>query len=139
MRKIWFWTKISVVAGLFGVIAYSVGIAQNANTVYAQNIIVTPTIAEQEVPVLQRIADCESGNGKPGSGTHFKNGQVIISPNTNGTVDIGKYQINSTWDKQATKLGLDLTKEKDNYAMAKWLYENKGTGPWASSAKCWEY
>ncbi len=136
-RKIFFWTKISVVAALFGVIAYSFGVADKGNTVYAQNIIVTPTPAELEAPVLARIADCESGNGTKGSGTQFKNGQVIFKANTNGTVDVGKYQINSSWDKQATKLGLDLTKEKDNYAMAKWIYENQGTGPWASSAHCW--
>jgi hypothetical protein len=136
MRKVWFWTKISVVAGLFGVIAYSLGVADRGNTVYAQNVIVTPQI-DQEAPILQRISDCESGNGTKGSGKHFKNGQVILHVNSNGTIDIGKFQINSTWGKQATKLGFDLTKEKDNYAMAKWIYENRGTSDWLSSATCW--
>lgn len=91
-----------------------------------------------EAPVLDRIADCESGNGTPGSASHYKNGQVVLRANTNGTVDIGKYQVNLTyWGKKATELGFDLTKEADNKKMAEWLYANKGTGDWSSSAHCW--
>ncbi len=137
--RAWFWTKVGTVSALIIFIAYSYGVADKGNMVYAQNIIVdAPSQADQEAPVLQRISDCESGNGKPGSGTHFKNGQVIFKANTNGTIDIGKYQINSVWDKQASQLGLDLTKEADNYAMAKWIYENRGTSDWSSSSRCWQ-
>jgi hypothetical protein len=57
--------------------------------------------------------------------------------NTNKSVDIGKYQINSVWFKKATELGLDITKEEDNEAMAYWIYENRGTGDWYSSQSCW--
>lgn len=80
-------------------------------------------------PVLQRIAKCESPHGHLGA-----NGQVQINP----TQDIGKYQINvPTWGKKATELGLNLAVEEDNEAMAVWIYENRGTGDWSSSAKCW--
>jgi hypothetical protein len=89
--------------------------------------------------VLNRIADCESGNGKPGSATHYdKNGQVLLRANKNGTVDVGKYQVNSVWFKKATELGYDITKESDNKAMAEWVYLNRGTGDWYSSQKCWQ-
>lgn len=84
-------------------------------------------------PVLERIAKCESG------GNHLnKNGQVQMNANTNKTVDVGKYQINSVWFAKATELGFDLTKEADNEAMALWIYHNRGTGDWSSSAHCWK-
>ena len=92
------------------------------------------TVMEQfDSPVLSRIAKCESGN------THFdKNGQVLVRANTNKTVDVGRYQINSVWFSKATGLGLNLFVEKDNEAFARWLYANEGTQPWYSSAKCWQ-
>lgn len=86
-----------------------------------------------KVPVMERIAFCESG----GQHIEKKTGQVIMRSNTNKTVDVGKYQINSVWFKKAGELGLDITKEKDNEAMAYWLYENRGTGDWIYSKECW--
>lgn len=89
--------------------------------------------------VLSRIADCESGNGKVGSATQFApSGQVQMHWNANGTVDVGKYGVNTVWFKKATELGLDLTKEADNQKMAEWIYLNRGTGDWYSSAHCWQ-
>lgn len=97
--------------------------------VYAE----VPVFVEVETipPVMKRIAQCESGN------IHRVNGQVVVNVNNNGTYDTGKYQINSIWNKQATALGFDLTKEKDNEAFAMYLYKNKGTSPWVYSSKCW--
>lgn len=101
-----------------------------ANVVYADKEVIKEV--EVNAPVLERIATCESG------GKHLgKSGQVIIKSNTNGTVDIGKYQINSVWFKKASEMGLDLTKEKDNEVMAKWIYANRGTSDWSASAPCW--
>lgn len=89
--------------------------------------------AEQKIPViLERIAVCESG------GKHLKNGQVIVNINENGTYDQGKWQINSIWNKKANELGLNLSDEKGNEAMARWIYENRGTEDWYSSKKCWQ-
>lgn len=84
-------------------------------------------------PVMKRIAKCESG------GAHYgKDGQVIIHVNSNGSYDIGKYQINSVHNLSAKKMGLDLTKEADNEKYAMYLYENEGTGDWYSSRSCWQ-
>ena len=83
--------------------------------------------------VMSRIAKCESGNNQLD-----KNGQTLIHMNTNGTYDIGAYQINSIWEAQATKLGYNLMNKEDNQAFAYWLYNNKGTQDWSASQKCWQ-
>ena len=89
-------------------------------------------VVEKDAPVLQRIAKCESGD------THYdKNGQVLMRSNSNKSVDVGRYQINSVWFKKATELGLDITKEKDNETMARWIYANRGTVDWRYSEQCW--
>jgi len=103
-----------------------------------------PTIVTEEIikevvverpidyPVLKRIAKCESND------RHFgESGQVLMMGNTNKSVDVGRYQINSLWFKKASELGLDLTLEKDNEAFAIYLYKNYGTEPWIWSKKCW--
>lgn len=92
----------------------------------------TIVVAPKGAPILDRIMKCES------KGSHYQNGQVKVNVNKNGSVDIGIYQINlRAWGAKASAMGLDLTKEKDNEAMAKWIYENVGTGPWYSSENCW--
>jgi len=83
--------------------------------------------------VMERIAKCESGN----SHTDPKTGQVYMLANTNKTVDVGKYMINSVWHKKAKELGYDITKEVDNEKMAYWIYENMGTEAWKYSLHCW--
>lgn len=83
-------------------------------------------------PVMDRIAKCESG-GKHTDST----GQVLMRSNTNKTVDVGKYQINSVWFKKATELGFNITREEDNEQFAYWLYENRGTVDWYPSKDCW--
>lgn len=99
-------------------------------TVFADKIVEVPV--EIESPVMARIAKCESGN------IQFKNGQVVINVNTNGTYDQGRYQINSIWNKKAGEMGYNLSVEKDNAAFAMYLYKNYGTEPWgASRANCW--
>lgn len=87
---------------------------------------------EVKAPILDRIAKCESPTG------HWKNGQVVININRNGSYDQGKYQINSIWNKKATELGLNLMVEKDNEEMARWIYTNRGTEDWYSSKSCWQ-
>jgi hypothetical protein len=84
-------------------------------------------------PVMQRIAKCESPTG------HFeKDGKtVVFRTNKNGSQDIGKYQINTIHLPLATKLGYNVTVEKDNEAFAMYLYKNSGTEPWYSSEHCW--
>jgi hypothetical protein len=86
-----------------------------------------------KTPVMDRIAKCESGN----SHIDPKTGQVYMVANTNKTVDVGKYMINSVWHKKAKELGFDITKEVDNEKMAYWIYENMGTEAWVYSKHCW--
>lgn len=125
---------LAFVSTLIGGLGYGVfksgEFSTEAKVIYAEKQV----IKEVEVinaPVLERIAKCESGN------MHYKNGQVVMRANTNNTVDIGRYQINTVWNAQATKLSLDLTKEADNKKMAEWIYTNIGTGPWSASSHCW--
>lgn len=124
--------KVLILSFMVGMVygAFKLGLSSSGETTYA----VQEKIVEvsKKSPVLERIAHCESNN------MHYRDGQVIFNVNTNGTVDIGRYQINSVWNKKATELGLDLTKEKDNEAMATWIYENRGTEDWYSSKKCWQ-
>lgn len=121
-------TGLNLVMWLFVGIFYA-GSYYMPKYVYAEKKI--EVVIEKDSPVLQRIAKCESGDA------HYKNGQVIIRANSNGTTDIGRYQINSVWNKKATELGLDLTKEKDNETMARWIYANRGTEDWYPSKGCW--
>jgi len=130
-----FFRKLIIVTAMVG-IAFSAfksgAMTTAAETVYADREVVKEVEVVKNSPVLDRIAQCESGN------VHYKNGQVIMRANTNGTVDIGKYQINTVWFAQATKLGLDLTKEEDNKKMAEWIYANRGTEDWYPSKSCWQ-
>jgi len=87
---------------------------------------------DQKAPIMAKIAQCESEN------KHFgKSGQVIMVGNKNGTVDVGRYQINTVHFAQATTMGLDLTKELDNEKFAFYLYKTQGTEPWVYSKHCW--
>lgn len=127
LSKIWFWTKVTTLVSAFLFLAGVIGAASySTSTVSAST-----TIVEAQAPILDRIASCE---GKAQLGP---SGQVIIHINSNGTYDIGKYQINSIHNAEATKLGFNLMTEEGNYGYAKYLYANKGTGDWASSSKCW--
>ncbi len=100
---------------------------------YADEKVITLSPSDIAYPVLDRIAKCESG------GSHYSaSGQVLMHWNENKTVDVGKYAINSKWFKKASELGLDLTKESDNKAMALWIYQNRGTEDWYPSKACWQ-
>lgn len=121
-------------------IGYLYSMYQNHHEIVATQTIALPITANQVAPILERISDCESGNGcKKGTGHQYQaNGLPVFHANTDGSVDIGKYQINSrAWGNKAHELGYDLLTEKGNEAMATWILENVGTGPWSSSAKGW--
>ncbi len=132
--------RVTVKVGMVGGASYALFMAG----AYFNPTIVTAyqdKIVEADVaaPVLDRIAGCESEGVSSSKGSHYgKDGQVRVNANSNGSVDIGKYQINQrVWGAQATKLGYNLFVEKDNEDMAKWIYQNKGTEPWYSSKECW--
>ena len=113
-----------------GIGLYKAGGKFNPVTVTEEKEVIVEVV---NAPILDRIATCESG------GKHYgKTGQVLMVGNQNGSVDVGKYQINvSVWGKKATELGLNLTDEKDNKTMAEWIYANRGTEDWYASKQCW--
>lgn len=111
-------------------IAFYAGQFSSSHLTYAAPV---EKIVVANSPVLERIAKCESSNGH-----YSKNGQVQVHANTNGTVDVGQYQINvQVWGAKATELGFDIFTKEGNKAMAEWIYANKGTEPWYSSKACW--
>lgn len=140
----WFWLQFkraAVATLVLGILAgiYQAGwktgnVAAGAQVSYAQVEVVKEVQVEVKgkLPVLERIAKCESG------GKHFdSNGQVLMRSNTNKTVDVGYFQINSVWFKKASEMGLDITKEADNKKMGEWIFANRGTVDWEASRSCW--
>lgn len=94
----------------------------------------TPPISEINVklpPVLERIAECESG------GKQFEENGSVVTGRLNSK-DKGKFQINEFyWGEKAKELGHDIYTLEGNTAMARWIFENHGTGAWVHSSKCW--
>lgn len=127
-RKMYWFVK-RVVFGFSMIVLLAVVYALGATT---NPVVKAEVLPAGLPPILAKIAKCESPNG------HWKNGQVVINLNTNGTYDQGAYQINSVWNKKATELGFNLAVEQDNQKMAEWIYANRGTGDWASSQNCWK-
>ena len=84
-----------------------------------------------DIPVMQKIAYCESRN------RHFdKNGLVLRGEKT--SLDRGVMQINLYFHGEtAKKMGLDLHQIDDNVAYARYLYQKQGAKPWLSSSACW--
>lgn len=128
-------TKRSIIAlGVFSLVGW--GFVAGSTFSPAKIVLAEKEIVKEvkgHAPVMDRIAKCESGNN------HIdpKTGQVYMIANTNKTVDVGKYMINTVWHKKAKELGLDITTEVGNEKMAYWIYENHGTSPWVYSSKCW--
>jgi len=82
-------------------------------------------------PVMQRIAQCESRS------QHFtKDGKVVRGKRN--PHDMGLFQINTVvWGKKAEELGYDIRTQEGNEQMALYIFENYGSVPWYTSAKCW--
>ncbi|MFA5050989.1 MAG: hypothetical protein WC499_02640 [Patescibacteria group bacterium] len=121
--------KIEIILAVFCLVIYLVlGVFIGGKLFPVEKIVEVESVA----PVFARILECESSN------RHFgTDGQVLININTNKTIDIGKYQINTIWGKEATRLGYNLYEEKDNKTFALYLFKNYGTEPWYSTKKCW--
>lgn len=128
------WFFVRLLWSSAAVIAFTVHYYPVENVQPITLVEVVHAAEEKAVPILDRIAECESGN------THFdpKTGQVLTVGNSNKTVDLGRYQINEHyWGAKATELGLSLYDEEDNETMAKWILANYGTEPWVHSKGCW--
>jgi len=114
----------------------------NSNTVAYAQVIKVVQVQPGRAPVMQRIADCESGDhGKRGSARQFMpNGDIVVHYNTDGSSDVGEWQINQSPEhiKIEARMHFDVLTEAGNEAMATWIYQNEGTGPWKSSQACWQ-
>lgn len=120
---------------------YTVRAWDDSRTIEVQNIIVKESPKETTATIMARIADCESGGGKKGGAKQFNaDGSIVTKVNENGTVDVGKYQINmqKAHIVAMAKLKLNPFTEEGNEAYAKYLYETQGTEPWFPSKGCWK-
>lgn len=85
----------------------------------------------EDIPILARIAECESHNRQ-----YDKNGDVLRGEKNN--FDIGVMQINELYHlEDSEKLGLDIHTIEGNVAFARHIYEKQGAKPWMSSSACW--
>ncbi len=142
-RRVWFLTKVGVTS--FAVLALAVfsGYALRGNEVSAQVIHMstsTTTMIQQTDEVLHAIGDCESGNGTKDSRRQFlPNGKIVTHTNTDGSVDVGMYEINMSAPHiiQMAKMHIDPMTEEGNYAEAKYIHDTEGVKPWSSSQHCW--
>ena len=130
------WIKrMAVAAFMLGLLVggLQIGRATTAPKIVSAQVI--ETVVATSTPVLDRIAKCESDNSQ-----YDKNGQILLNYNkSSDSFDIGVMQINlKAWGAQAKKLGLNLSNETDNRAMGQWIYQNRGTGDWYSSERCWQ-
>jgi hypothetical protein len=103
---------------------------QNPDTTYEKTIVVTE---KDPIKVLEVVAQCESEKRQ-----YHKNGTLVIGINTNKTIDVGYYQINSANEAVARANGWDIYTEDGNRKMAHYMYEKEGLKPWNSSRHCWE-
>lgn len=146
MQIAWYYTKVGVGIGtLVFIIAagsYTYGQVEQSRTMeVVNNYIPAPTVKESMAVVMQRIAGCESEGKRNAKGKQFNaDGTIVTHVNADGTTDVGKYQINMQKSHivNMARLGFNPLTEEGNEAYAKWLYENKGTGDWSSSANCWK-
>ena len=49
----------------------------------------------------------------------------VKNVNKNGTIDFGKFQINSAWEAKAASMGMNIYLPEGNEAFAYWLFENQ--------------
>ncbi len=86
---------------------------------------------------LMRICSCESTGGPDNMPRHFDQFGEVLRGKVNHN-DIGMCQINLTYhEAEATRIGLDLFDQDQNFEYAVRLYESQGSQPWSWSQSCW--
>lgn len=92
-------------------------------------------VKEQEEtlpPVLNRIAECESGNRQ------FNEDGSVLRGRVNSK-DVGRFQVNEYYHLETSKkLGIDIYTWEGNTEYALYLYEKNGTRDWNWSKHCWK-
>jgi hypothetical protein len=90
------------------------------NAAYTTYVRTSAPSIEEPAVIMWKIAKCESG------GTHYRHGTLVKNVNRNGTIDFGKFQINSAWEAKAASMGYNIYLPKGNEAFAYWLYDTRG-------------
>jgi hypothetical protein len=62
---------------------------------------------------------------------------LLVKGYRNGTIDFGKFQINSAWEAKAASMGYNIYLPEGNEAYVYLLYDTRGTEDWYSSKHCW--
>lgn len=84
-----------------------------------------------DIPLLARIAECESRNRQFDKSGNILRGEV-------NNLDVGVMQINEYYHlEESKKLGHNIHDIEGNVAYARYLYEKQGAKPWMSSSACW--
>jgi hypothetical protein len=72
------------------------------------------------------------------SRTHYRQeGTLVENVNRTGTIDFGKFQINSAWEAKAASMDYNIYLPEGKEAFASWLYDTRGPDDWYSSKHCW--
>lgn len=105
--------------------------ARTQSSVSAHAVEQTVRAAFADVPILIKIAHCESRFRQ-----YDENGKVLY--NEQGSSAVGVMQImSSIHSSAASRLGFDITTVEGNLGYARHLYNQEGTRPWNASAYCW--
>jgi hypothetical protein len=92
-------------------------------------------------PQLYRICSCESMQGGSKPPKHYEADGVTVMLGRVNKNDVGACQINiekrNGHLEAASKKGLDVFKESDNFEYAISLYNKSGSQPWNWSKQCW--
>lgn len=129
--------KVSKLIGSFGLLATIIAVTFTLGQISTPEHLTAETVTVTEhtkYPVMDRIAACESKQGQ-----FNPKGEVVTNLNSNGSVDVGQYQINMSPEhiKESAKLGFNVMTESGNRDYAMYIYTHYGTGAWSSSAHCW--
>ena len=130
---LWALLLVAIGIGVYGYIPWSsywpAGVARVGGGLRSSSSL-SRLPAEVALPI---IAQCESGGRQLN-----QDGSVVTNKNKDGTIDRGKWQINSRHDAEAKRRSIDLTTEEGNRQFAVILYTRNDLLDWEASRHCWE-
>ncbi len=129
---------------MLGSLKFGIAYAHGTEMSYIAPVALADTTTP-DYPILDKIANAESAGNQYCTKTLANNGWCskssigapLVRVNTNGTYDIGKYQINSTHLADAIAHGDDVYTLDGNTAYAVYLFMTQGSEPWYSSKNNW--
>lgn len=122
----------SILAILVAATVFSTPIAAKA-----EPIATTTQTFDQKVDALSRLFNVKPTLAKAIISCEGGASATSTNINTNGSVDIGPWQINSSNWPDAKKRGLDVSKIDDNILYGFLMMSDGGTHPWSASKFCW--